>query len=180
VPPSAAGILSRDPFPFEKEARVLAFSTGVYDTLKFVHILAAIVWVGGGLFLQFNATRLRRAGDPVKLAAFAKDIEFWGARLFSVASLLVLLFGIAMVVYSPGLAFSDTWIELALLGFAITFLTGLLVLGPTAGRLGRMIDARASDDPEVQAGIRRIFTISRVDQLVILLVVADMVFKPGL
>lgn len=159
---------------------MLAFSSGVYNTLKFVHILAAIIWVGGGLFFQFNATRLRRAGDPVKLAAFAKDVEFWGARLFSAASVTVLVFGVTMVLYSPALAFSDTWIWLALIGYATTFLTGLLVLGPTSGKLGRMLDTRPPEDPEIQAGIRRLFAISRVDQLVIVLVVADMVFKPGL
>ncbi|MGH2556319.1 MAG: DUF2269 family protein [Actinomycetota bacterium] len=159
---------------------MLAFSVGVYDTLKFVHILAAIIWVGAGLFFQFHATRLQRSNDPVKFAGFAKDVEFYGLRLFTPASLLVLLTGIAMVLYSPGLDFSDTWIWLGLVGYAITFLTGATYLGPASGRLGKMIDTRSPDDPEVQAGIRRIFTISRVDQTVILLVVADMVFKPGL
>jgi uncharacterized membrane protein len=158
---------------------VLGYSAGVNNTLKFVHIVAAITWVGGAIFFQLNSTRLRHANDPARLAAFAKDIEFWGARLFSVASATVLIVGVIMVIYSPAWSFSDTWIWLALVGFGVTFLTGLLVLGPTSGKLGRMIDARPPDDPELQAGIKRIFAISRVDLVVILLVVADMVFKPG-
>jgi hypothetical protein len=115
----------------------------------------------------------------VRLAEFAKDVEFWGLRLFTPASLLVLLSRIAMVLYSPALGFSDTWIWLGLVGYAITFLTGATYVGPTAGRLGKMIDTRSPEDPEIQAGIRRIFAISRVDLTVILLVVGDMVFKPG-
>jgi uncharacterized membrane protein len=158
---------------------MLAFSVGVYNALKFVHILAAIVWVGAGLFFQFQATRLSRASDPAKLAAFAKDIEFWGLRLLTPASLLVLIAGVIMVIYSPGLNFSDTWIWLGLVGYGITFLTGAFYLGPTSGKLGKMIDTRPPDDLEIQRGVRRIFAVSRVDQTVILLVVADMVFKPG-
>jgi uncharacterized membrane protein len=158
---------------------MLAFSVGVYNTLKFVHVLAAIAWVGGGMFVQFHATRLSRANDPVKLATFAKDIEFWGLRLFTPASLLVLISGVITVIYSPVLNFSDTWIWLGLIGYALTFLTGALYLGPTSGKLGRLIDTRSPDDPEIQRGLARIFTISRLDLGVILLVVADMVFKPG-
>jgi uncharacterized membrane protein len=158
---------------------MVAFSEGVYNTLKFVHVLAAIVWVGAGLFTLIQATRLLRQNDNVKLAAFAKDVEFWGLRLFTPASLLVLIAGVVMVLYHPGLGFSDTWILLGLIGYGLTFLTGAFYLGPTSGKLARMIDTRPPDDPEIGRGIRRIFAISRVDQTVILLVVADMVFKPG-
>jgi uncharacterized membrane protein len=159
---------------------VLAYSTGVFNTLKFVHIVAAIIWVGAGLFFQFQSTRMRRANDPTNLARFAADVGYWGLHLLMPASLTVLVMGVVMVLYSPALGFSQTWIWLGLVGYGITFLTGALFLGPTAGRLSQMAQTRSPDDPEVQAGIRRIFAISRVDQMVILLVVADMVFKPGL
>lgn len=38
---------------------------------------------------------------------------------------------------------------------------------------------RGADDPEVQRRVQRIFTISRYDLAVLLLVVVDMVVKPG-
>jgi uncharacterized membrane protein len=158
---------------------MVGFSLGVYNAMKFVHVLAAIVWVGSGLFTLIQATRLLRMNDTVKLAAFAKDVEFWGLRLFTPASLIVLIAGVAMVLYHPGLGFSDAWILLGLIGYGLTFLTGAFYLGPTSGKLARMVDTRPPDDPEIGRGIRRIFAISRVDQTVILLVVADMVFKPG-
>jgi hypothetical protein len=34
-------------------------------------------------------------------------------------------------------------------------------------------------DPEIQRRIKRIFAVSRVDLVVLILVVADMVFQPG-
>ena len=77
---------------------VLAYSTGVFNTLKFVHIVAAIIWVGAGLFFQFQSTRLKRANDAVNLARFAADVGFWGTRLLMPASLTVLVMGVVMAV----------------------------------------------------------------------------------
>jgi uncharacterized membrane protein len=158
---------------------VLAFSSDVYNTFKFVHVFAAIVWVGAGLYFQFQATRLNRLGDPGRLAVFSKDVEFAGLRLLMPASIVVLLAGIAMVLYSPGLNFSDTWIAIGLMGYAATFVTGAAFIGPTAGKLGAAIEADGPDAPEVAALRKRIFTISRIDQVVLFLVIVAMVFKPG-
>lgn len=158
---------------------MLAFNIHVYDTLKFVHVLAAIVWVGSGIFVQFEATKLRRANDPLRLAAFAKDIAFWGTRLFMPSSLIVLLVGISLVLYSPGIGVSDTWVWLGLVGYGATFVTGAFFIGPTARKLAEMSEKLPPDDPTLQAAMARIFAISRIDQVVLILVVADMVFKPG-
>jgi uncharacterized membrane protein len=49
-----------------------------YELLLFVHIAGAIVWIGGGLIIQFFALRILRANDPRRLAAFATDVE-WSA-----------------------------------------------------------------------------------------------------
>lgn len=158
---------------------MLAFSQGVYDTLKFVHILAAIVWVGAGLYFQFQATRLNRIGDPERIAAFTRDIEHAGKRLLLPASILVLVVGIVMVLYAPFLEFEDTWIALGLIGSIATAITGSLVVGPTAGKLGVLIGSEGVASPQVAMLTKRIFTVSRIDQVVLLAVIAAMVFKPG-
>jgi uncharacterized membrane protein len=151
----------------------------VYDTLKFIHVIAAIAWVGGGLFVQYLATRLKRADDPLRLAAFAKDIEKAGLQFFMPVSLTVLVMGIVLVLYTPALAFTDTWILVGLIGYAATFVTGAFFVGPTSGKLAKDMGREVPDSPAVQAGIRKIFAISRIDQVVLIVVIADMVFKPG-
>jgi uncharacterized membrane protein len=158
---------------------LLAYTEGVYETLKYVHILAAIVWVGTGLYFQYQATRLNRIGDAERMAAFTKDIEFTGKSLMLPASILVLVMGIAMVLYAPFLEFEDAWIAIGLLGSIATAVTGSVVIGPTAGKVGRMIEEQGPGTPEVQAATKKIFTVSRVDQVVLLVVIAVMVYKPG-
>jgi len=158
---------------------VLGFSLGVYHTIKFLHVLAAVVWVGGGIFVQIYATKLRHDEDQTKLADFARNVEFFGTRVFAPASGLVLLMGITMVIYSPFISFSETWILIGLGGFVITFITGTFFLGPAAGRLSKLFETEGPSSPAVQAGMKRIFAISRIDQVVLVLVILDMVFKPG-
>ncbi len=158
---------------------MLAFSEGIYDLLKYLHILAAILWVGSGLYFQYQATRLNRIGDPERTAQFTKDIEYAGQRLLMPASIVVVVVGIIMVVYTPGLEFTDTWIALGLAGAVVTAITGAVFIGPTAGKIGKAIESEGAASPNVAALTRRIFLISRVDQVVLLLVIADMVFKPG-
>jgi uncharacterized membrane protein len=158
---------------------VLGFSEGIYHLIKFIHVGAAIVWVGGGAFVQVLATRVSKQNDPLKLAALAKDVEAIGQRYLMAASILVLLAGLTLVIYTPFLYFSEPWVIIGLVGVAATIVTGAGFIGPEAGRLAKAAEERGPADPEVQSRIRRIFLISRIDLLVLTLVVLDMVFKPG-
>lgn len=158
---------------------MLAFSPDVYNVLKTIHILAAITWVGGAIFVQIYATRLDRQHEPARLAAFAKDVEAIGNSVFLPASILLLIMGIVLVAYTPGIEVFDLWIVLGFVGIVNTIVLGAAFIGPEAGRLGRAAEERGVEDPEVQRRIKRIFMISRFDLAVILLVVVDMVFKPG-
>jgi hypothetical protein len=83
------------------------------------------------------------------------------------------------VLYTPGLQLTDLWIVLGLLGIVSTIIFGAGFIGPEAGRLAQLGLERGPEDAEVQRRLQRIFMLSRLDLLVIVLVVADMVLKPG-
>lgn len=159
---------------------MLAFSIGVYNTLKFFHVLAAITWLGAGIYAQVLASRVLRANDPAHLGVVAKDIGEMGKILITPASISVLVFGIVLVAYAPQWNFTDTWVLIGLGGIAATIVTGAGFLGPESERLGKLAaEGHTPDEPDVQRRIRRILTISRIDLVVLIVVVADMVFKPG-
>jgi uncharacterized membrane protein len=146
--------------------------------LKFLHVLAAITWVGSAIYAQVLATKVMGEGDPARLARTASDIGDLGKRLITPAAITVLVFGIWMVAVGPW-GLSDTWVVLGLVGIAITIATGAGFVGPESERLGKLGAERDPSDPEIQRRIKRIFTVSRVDLVVLVLIVADMVFKPG-
>ena len=149
-----------------------------YTILKMFHVMFAIVWVGGGVAFNIFATRAVASGDGPRIATFAREAEFVGRRVFLPASVLVLLFGIFTVLQGPW-GFTDTWIVLGLAGIGLTIITGSTFLGPESKRVGELIDARGGDDPEVKRRLGRILMVGRIDLLVLFLVVADMVLKPG-
>jgi uncharacterized membrane protein len=157
---------------------MLAISEAYYNTLKFLHVLAAITWVGGGIYAQALATKVMREGDPAHMARTAKDLGDLGKRLNLPASVSVLVFGVWLVAVSAW-NFTDAWILIGLGGIAATIVTGAFFLGPEAERLGKIAPTRDPADPEIQRRIKRIFAISRIDLVVLIVVVADMVFKPG-
>src|SRR5262245_48027844 len=151
----------------------------LYEFLLFCHLTFVAVWLGGDAMLQVLALRARRAG-PERTAEFLTDVEWIGARVLTPAAFLVVAFGVWMVIKEPAWEFSQFWVSAGLAVFIASFLAGAGFLGPESGRGGKLIEARGADDIEVQNRIRRIFMVSRIELVLLVLVVLDMVTKPGL
>jgi len=150
-----------------------------YDWLLLGHILAAIAWVGGAITMQTVGARLVRAESPEAVAAFARTAEWIGPRLYMPASLAVLGFGIALVAASDAWSIGQLWIILALVGIAISAIGGAVFFGPQAKRIGEALRSEGAESERAQALIRRLFVVGRIDLVVLLLIVVDMVLKPG-
>ena len=152
----------------------------LYEVLLFVHILAAIVWVGGAFTIDLLASRAVHSGDSARLVTMSREAGFIGQRIIAPTSVVLLAMGLSMVAVNEAWTIGQAWIIIALVIFGATFLAGILFFGPESGRLEKAIAERGADDPEVHRRFRRIMAVSRIDLVLLLLVVADMVFKPGL
>ena len=150
----------------------------LYEFLKTIHVLFAVIWVGGAATTQILVSRLARANEPDRLAAFGKDIEVVGMRVFMPSSLIVLGAGIWMVI-DAGWSFTDLWIIFGLVGIAFSAIVGATYLGPESGKIGKLIEERGPADAEVQSRMSRLFAVSRVELAILLLIVINMVIKPG-
>ena len=147
----------------------------LFETLKLVHILAAIVWVGGSLLATVYALRARK-GDQGHRIGLARDLHFLGNKVFAPASGVALIFGIWMVIERPTFAFGDTWIIIGLIGLAISGTIGGAFFGPkTKALVARLEGGDAADS--LMATITR---VALFDDLLLLIVVWAMVVKPGL
>jgi len=160
---------------------VIELALNHYNALKFVHVLAAVVWVGGACTVQVYAFLATRSNDPVKVAAFASDTEFVGMRVFLPSSLILLVSGMFTLHDSSGLwSYGQGWVQFALVVIALSIVVGAGYLGPEAGRIARATERSGVDSPEVQERIRRVFLVSRIELVFLLAVVFDMVVKPGM
>ena len=150
----------------------------MYKYLLFLHVLMAIVWVGGAVTVQIMAIRLQKANEPLQMAAFAKQAEWIGTRIFAPGSLIILIAGIFMVL--DVWSFEELWIIMGLGGFAYSFINGAFFLGPMSGKTGKLIEERGSEDSEVQDNLRKLFLFSRIELAVLIIVVFAMTVKPTL
>jgi uncharacterized membrane protein len=151
----------------------------LYEFLLFIHISATVVWVGAGLCSLVLAIGYDRDGDEPAIRRFLADQERLATRLFIPASLTVLVFGIALVIESDAWTFEYLWIVLGLVGFAATFVTGLFMIKPASERIGAAMEREGGRlTPRLRTDIRKLIVMSRLDYVVLFLVIADMVIKP--
>ncbi len=147
-----------------------------YQWYLMVHVLAVVVWVGGGVTMQLFTLRLMRDTDRNRMAGFLKDVEWIGTRVYAPASLVVLGSGF-LLVHEADIGF-PFWVVFGLAAVAYTFLSDLVFLSPESKRIGTLVASRGQDDAEVRRRLGRILALSRFENLLLLLVVAGMTIKP--
>ena len=151
-----------------------------YKWLLAFHILLAVVWVGSDVAIQIFVIRAKRAG-PDRLAYFATEIQWYGTRVLVPSSLLLVILGFILLHESSG-AFDlgQGWVTFGFVVWLLSFIAGAAYLGPESGRLSKLVDERGPDDPAYQRRLNRIFLVSRIELVLLILVVLDMTVKPGL
>ena len=156
---------------------VFAANRPWYFVFKILHVGAAVVWLGGGLFLTVCAVLAELAKDDDQLLQIGHWAEAVAGRLFPAMSFVVLGFGIAMTTNGK-IPYNQFWIIFGLVAWALSAATGILFLGPEAKRLNKAAAAHGPQAQEVQARLRRILLVVRVDVALMFLIVFDMVAKP--
>ncbi|HUQ22404.1 MAG TPA: DUF2269 family protein [Gaiellaceae bacterium] len=148
-----------------------------YEVLLFLHVLAAIVWIGAGIALQFLGVWGEQTQNGPFMQALGDSSDWLATRLFIPSSLAVLVLGILLTIEGPW-TFDTLWLDLGFAGFAVSFLTGILFLKPEGERIGRAIAAHGPASNEARRHIQRINVVQRVELVVLVLVVAAMTIKP--
>jgi len=144
-----------------------------YEFLLFVHVSAAVIWLGGAFTFQMYGAVVRRGGDTDEIARFAGRAGVLGERMFVPASLVVILAGVGMM-FEGVWDWGQLWIVFALVTFAASFVTGLFVIAPMAKRIPQV----GPSTPAGQEVIRRLFTVLRIDLVYMYAIVFAMTVKP--
>ena len=84
-----------------------------YALFKAIHVMFAVVWVGGGVSIMINGIRAQRTSDPRSIVTVAQQAAFLGEKIFAPAGLVVFLMGIAMMI-NTNWGWSHFWIVLGL------------------------------------------------------------------
>ena len=147
--------------------------------LLFVHVLSAMVWLGGGLTLMLAGFRARSSARPEAVNEFARTVPYVGLRVLMPSVVLLLVTGVWQVLASSAWSFSQLWVRLALGLFILAFLVGAVYLSRVGIGLAR---ATADNRPASEGAVLLNRWLVGYVVVLALLVVAvwDMIFKPGL
>ena len=150
------------------------------NIFKFLHVLSAIVWVGGGFMLQMLLARARSARSGVDRGV-QPAAEWTSQHVFMPASFAALVFGIAHGDRRADTTGATRGSRSASSGFVdLRDQRHGAILGPTAKKMKAVIEERGPNDPVATHMARRLDLFGTVDLIVLIAVVFDMVVKPGL
>ncbi len=143
---------------------------------KFLHLLSAMVWVGGSVMTQVFGARIGRSGDQAQTLTFSKGAAT-ATRVLSVAGLSTAVWGILLVADVELFEFEQTWIVLGFGGVLVGALLGAMFFGP---QIRKLIGQLESGEDSADETIKRIVLVSALELVVLVVVVWAMVVKPGL
>jgi uncharacterized membrane protein len=147
----------------------------MYEWLKLLHIVAAIVAVGTNLTYFFWLSRIRR--DPAGTAPVASGIKVLDARFANVAYVVLPLTGVLMVL-DADIGFSTFWIATAIgLYIAMGVIAGVS-FSPALRRQVALAEAGEAGSESYAAAVQRTVTTGIVTMVPIALILYLMVLKP--
>ncbi len=149
----------------------------MYHLLLYIHILSAVVWVGGSFYVQLLAIRMNHSDDPAELPRLGRHVEALGNRAFVPAATLILLSGAVMTVRAW--SFGQFWIVASIALWLLSAVGGAAYLAPNAKRAAALFETQGTESKAGRQLLERIFLVSRAELVSFAIIIALMVFKPG-
>jgi len=148
-----------------------------YELLLTLHVLAAVLWIGGAFTIQVLSSRALAGGDSRRMADLLDTSALIGNRVFAPSSLVLILAGFGLV-SKLDLSLGEFWISWAFGVWILSFLAGIAYFGPESGRLAKLV---GEDGPGsvFRQRLGRLLWVSRVELVLLISALVMMTAKPG-
>ena len=156
----------------------LALAPSAYYAYLAIHVLSAVIWVGGDVTLTVLGIVFERRGEGETLGALGRMGAWIGTRVYTPTLVVTLVFGIVLM-QKGNYDWGQFWVIFALVGWTIAALVGVGFVGPELGRIDEAARMHGPDSPEVAMRVKRLFMIFRFDTVLLLLIVVNMAAKPS-
>ena len=148
----------------------------LYDAVKYLHILFAIVAVGFNASYVVWLVRARR--DPEHLEFALRGVKFMDDWVANPAYGLLFLSGLLLVFLLPWNLVQSFWLEAALVLWLVLVILGYGVYTPTLSRQLKVLAEKGAGDEQYQWLDRRATLVGQALAVIVLVIVGLMVFKP--
>lgn len=143
--------------------------------LKFAHVFAAVLWVGGGFTMIIAGIVLAGRSTAETQLAVVRATVLLAPRLFVPFSVFTLASGVALL-FVAGWGWQPFTV-LGLAGVIFTAAFGALVLGPSCDRAVKLADTHGAET--AIPALRRLQRLAMMDYSVQFAIVFLMVVKPS-
>jgi uncharacterized membrane protein len=126
--------------------------------------------------MEVMGLRLGSQPTPERMTQFFDVAHYVSPRIFMPSAILTLVSGLALV-FMGGAIFRDAWIIIALVGVALTVFLGATQIGPRVARISALLSS-GGDSAEVARIAKQLQLVTRIDLLILVVVLLDMVLKP--
>ncbi|HJV09010.1 MAG TPA: DUF2269 family protein [Acidimicrobiales bacterium] len=152
----------------------------LYQAVLVLHILAVIIGFGGMFIAGFYGNEAKNRPGAEGLAVAETTLAVTG-RIPSVAVCAVPILGILLILMSDDLwKFSEAWVSLSFLIYIVLMGLATGVQVPTIRKMVAMRSgAGGAQSLEMQAMGKKVATVSAVVNVLWVVVLILMVFKPG-
>src|SRR5215831_5851326 len=150
----------------------------IYFLLKFLHVTAASIWIGGIVATSLLNLRLARAIDPKTLAVTTRQSGRVGAMLLLPSAVVTLAAGAGSMAIS-GIGFA-AWIVWGIAAIALAVALGASVGRRSVVALIKRLELAPARDATIASLQRRVALLNTALIAILLSAVWAMVFKPTL
>ena len=150
----------------------------LYELLLFVHVLAAIAWIGGALYVLLVTELALRARDQEHVVRLLHYDDRLAPLLYIPAGLLVLGAGIGLVLDGPWSMTRDGWILAGLIALVLAFAVGFAFFLPAGKRLNEAVAQFGAGSTEARSRLDRIRLVAWLDLALLVFAVFVMTTKP--
>jgi hypothetical protein len=150
----------------------------VYVAAKLIHVLAASLWIGAGVFNVFVIQRLLASAAPETRLDFGARVSNVGLRYVNAMGILTVLSGFLVLYLHPhpfGGLTESTWGKLVLAGIVLSFAVLYLInfaIRPTMKAIAK-VAAQVPADMPMPANLRFLMVRVRVTSIFNLLLMVS-------
>ena len=156
----------------------LALAPSAYYAYLAIHVLSAVIWVGGDVTLTVLGIVFERRGEGATLGALGRMGAWIGTRVYTPTLVVTLVFGVILM-QKGNFDWGQFWVIFALVGWTVAAVVGVGFVGPELGRIDEAARTHGPDSPEVAMRVKRLFMIFRFDTALLVLIVVNMAAKPS-
>lgn len=150
----------------------------MYQWLLLFHVLFAVVWLGGSIYVEGLMAAANRTGDVSAVMGVFTKVAPTNRRLFNLAGIGVIVFGFGLV-FEMDLEFEAIWISVAIVAAVLAIAIDLFYETPKGSKIVALVNANGPGDAEAAELVKKVAMFSHVRTLLLAIGLVMMIFKFG-